>query len=65
MIVLRQQSSQPGFGAIFEMPSRPLRNYHFIYWSSLTTVWFALDFPVPMNIRVGSLRGTNANVAII
>jgi hypothetical protein len=38
MIVLRQQASQHGFGAIFELPSRPLRNYHFIYWSSLTTV---------------------------
>jgi hypothetical protein len=31
-IVSRQQPSQRGFGAIFELRSLRLRNYHFIFW---------------------------------
>jgi hypothetical protein len=43
------------FRAIFELRSRRLRNYHFIYWLALITLRFVLDFPAPINIRVGSL----------
>jgi hypothetical protein len=37
-----------------ELGSLRSRNYHFILWPSLTTFWFFLDFPAPMNKRVGS-----------
>ena len=40
--------------AIFKLRSLHLRNNHFIYWLSLTTRWFVLDFIEPLSIRTPS-----------
>src|SRR5262249_3981788 len=40
--------------AIFKLRSLHLRNNHFIYWLSLTTRWFVLDFIELLSIRIPS-----------